>query len=248
MNGTNSQLYSTLGPFLMATNVINDLGETERSRTILKTYAVALEPYGDDAVQAALLKALRTKFDYKPTPGDIAELIRDTLGVSKAQLKRAGSSRYLALAGMSLGPDLITEDWRVVYAISTAFGSLFGFARDQSPEYTRKREFVEAYAAVSYEDSFKVKKEYYLKGYAPRSGFGQRHVSFLGDYQTCVAIAKARPDFEDLQLPRDPSLPKPQLLAQPVPQLSPEEQEASRRTLASLLAQLSKSTLDSATT
>lgn len=242
-----SQLYITLGPVLMVNNVITDLGETTKSQVILKTYAMALEPYGDEAIQAALLKALRTKFDYKPTPGDIAELVRESLGVSKAQLKRDGGCRYLTLSGMSLGYDLITDDWRVVYAIKKAFGSLYGFAKDQTPDHLRKREFVDAYCAVCYEDSFSTPKEYYLKGYAQKSGTGQRHLSFLGDYQACLNIAKQRPDFDTFQLPRDPNAPKPQLLTRSADKLSPEEQEASRQALGAFLATLDRSFIDQLT-
>lgn len=247
MNQNTSQLYCALGPFLMANNVITDDGSSEKSRIILKTFGLALEPYDDDVVQRALLKALRTKFDYKPTPGDLAEIVRESLGVSKAQIKRDGSCRYLTLTGMTLGNDLITDDWRVVYAIKKAFGSLYGFAKDQSPDHLRKRDFVEAYSAVSYEDSFNLPKEYYLKGYAQKSGFGQRHVSFLGDYQACLSIAKSRPDFLNLQVPRDPNAPKPKLLTAQVPQLSEEEREASRQALTAIMAQLSGSYVDQLT-
>lgn len=162
-----------------------------------------LRPFPLEVVQRVATEAA-FKLGRRPVPRDFVELARHYMHVTYEDLRYAGSRQYNAL--MALGNrsfDLITDDWRVTYAITTSFGSLGSFYNEYEDQW-KKKSFVDAYAQVDYTEANEVYKHYYLEGSAPTNMRGVRLVNFLGYYDHCMDVLLKLPNADSFQPPLAP--------------------------------------------
>lgn len=139
---------------------------------------------------------------------DFVDLACSIYGVTKGDLEDRGRVAFRQLMGLS-SPyyDLITDDWRLVYAVKHGWGSLRAFFDKIGGVEFRERDFIGAYARKPYMLEHTAEHEYYLEGYQNVLGNGERLVNFIGDYETCRNILCQRSDFKLFRLPLAPWVP-----------------------------------------
>ena len=147
---------------------------------------------------------------------DFVDLACSIYGVTKGDLEDRGRVAFRELMGLSTPCyDLITDDWRLVYAIKHGWGSLKRFFDKVGAVEFKERDFISAYARKPYMLEHTVEHEYYLQGFQNILGNGERLVNFIGDYETCRNILCNRPDAKRFRLPLAPWVPPMEQIAPP---------------------------------
>lgn len=185
-------------------------------------------------VTQAIGEYVKSGATYAPVPGQILELIRKAKGIDKQSLARKADAIYCEMdSNCNSTNDWIVADPRACVAINRVFGSPQNFARRNFSEYQEEKKrqaFIDAYCGATKHDTEQARN--YFGGYFSRTD--DPCVSFLGDYQRCLTIAKLVYVNRSPRLPQDPttvkSLPKP--VDRP---LTPEEREYSRQMMSKAL-------------
>lgn len=227
-------VYSKMAASLIALGVENT---PER----LAPYFALCKMFPDQVVNQAAMSSL-WKFNRRPYPADVANLLKQIIGEDHESLMRRGVVSFRTLLEHNdCANDLICDDWRAVYAIKHAFGSLYQFYQNFEDLNWRQKRFAEAYACVDYLEQNTVNKEFLLKGTSNVLNESFRRTKFLGDYDQCMSLLQSLPNASDYRAPADPrvlaSLP-------PVDNyqvLSEEEVAKSKALLAEVLNRLGRS-------
>ena len=194
MPNTN-QLYQDL------IHTLQTLDVKELTAEKLRDYVSALAPFSDHVKKAAIDFVLRT-CTKRPLPGDFGAVAMRVAGVDHSSLIRKGTVQFNKL--LALGSDsrsVLCDDWRVVYAVNTGFGSLKMFFNSCDETSWMQKRFAEAYASVDFYLEYMVPKEYLLDNGIPVPCDGLRPLVFLGDYQTCSRLFDYLGNKHEFMLP-----------------------------------------------
>ncbi len=228
-----NNIYSQMAAALTSLGVENT---PERMAPFLALCKMFPEQAVNEAAHASLWK-----FHRRPYPADLADLLKEIIGEDHDALVRRGVVSFRKLrAHNDCAHDLICDDWRAVYAVNTAFGSLYEFYQDFEDLNWRQKRYSEAYASVDYLQQHTVRKEFLLSGTRKVLNEGFRRAVFLGDYDRCMQLLYSLPNASDYRAPADPRL-RAQLPAPNVPDMSEEERMRSQAMLAQILRDLGRS-------
>lgn len=195
----------------------------------------AFEGYTTTDVSKAIKEYVKTGTSYAPTPAQIVEIINRQNGLSDEELARKADTIYCEMkSNCNSANDWIIADLRACVAVSKIYSSPQEYAKTSFTDYQEEKKrqaFIDAYCKASRLEAMNAKHVF--------SGFYANTddpiVSFLGDYQKCLAIAKEHYRGRHPRLPQDPttvkSLPKPE--DRP---LTPEEREYSKQMMSKALA------------
>ena len=161
-----------------------------------------------DYVAVETVKAAPAALKRRAMVSDFVDLACSIYGVTKGDLEDRGRVAFRELIGLSTPCyDLITDDWRLVYAVKHGWGSLKRFFDKVGGVEFRERDFISAYARKPYMLEHTAEHEYYLQGFQNILGNGERLVNFIGDYETCRNILCQRSDAKLFRLPLAPWVP-----------------------------------------
>lgn len=173
------------------------------SSAYVEAVLCGLRPFPPQVVQRVVSEAA-FKLGRRPVPRDFVDLARHYVHMTREDLRYSGSRQYNALIALgNRSYDLITDDWRVTYAITTNFGSLGSFYEEYEDQW-KKKAFVDAYSQVDCTEECEINKRYYLEGNAPVNVGGVRLVNFLGCYEHCMDVLLALPNADHFQPPLAP--------------------------------------------
>ncbi len=190
----------------------------------------------EEAARASLWK-----FHRRPFPADLADLLKELIEEDHESLLRRGIVSFRKLrAHNDSAHDLICDDWRAVYAVKKAFGSLNEFYQDYEDLNWRQKRYSEAYASVDYLQQHSVQKEFLLTGTRKVQNEGFKRAVFLGDYDRCMQLLHSLPNASEYRAPTDPRM-MAQLPANLTPVVSEEERKQSKAMLAQILRDLGNS-------
>lgn len=182
-------------------HALQSMGVTDLTADKLGDYVNALAPFPDDVKKAAIDTVLWTSTK-RPLPGDFGTTAKKVAGVDQSSLSRRAVVQFNKL--LALENDIrsvLCDDWRVVYAVKEAFGSLKMFFNSCDGVVWMQKRFCEAYASVDFYLEYRVRKEYLLDNETLCAGAGSRPLVFLGNYQTCLAIFQTLPNKDEFMLP-----------------------------------------------
>lgn len=196
------------------------------SEIILDTF----EEYSTTELSKAIKEYVKRGTDYAPTPAQIVEIINRQNGMGKEELARKAEDIYQQMENnCNSANDWIIADLRACVAVEKVFGSPQNFAKSNFTEYQaekKRKAFIDAYCNTTRQQA--VDARHCFGGYYARSN--DPIVSFLGDYQKCIAIAREEYRGRHPRLPQDPATVK--TLPKPIDRpLTPEEREHSKMML-----------------
>lgn len=172
------------------------------SKEQLALYVKALDPFSDHVRKAAIDTVVLT-INKRPLPADFANLAKQICGVDYESLKRRGTVQFKKL--LEIGSDtrsVLCDDWRIVYAVNKAFGSLSMFFDCREEEVWMQKRFAEAYASVDFFLEYTVVKEYLLdNNFRTGVNGAYRQLVFLGNYETCSNILESLPNKHEFIFP-----------------------------------------------
>lgn len=120
--------------------------------SMLDIYVFALADYDFNVVQTALKNIVKTA-KFMPRPAEIIELIMQFQGQGAQDIERqkailefkASSAFRELMAHLDVGQDIVSDDWRFVFAVRVAFGSLLELAQSEEGNVWLEKKFVKAY-------------------------------------------------------------------------------------------------------
>lgn len=178
----------------------------------------------------------------RPVPSDFVALACKLYGVTHQDLCDAGAIAFRGLINLPAPHhDLISSQWRTIYAIKKAFGSLDNFFAPVEPLSWRQKRFVDAYASIDFVLERRVPKEFFLRGSESRPKNGRKlPINLLGDYQTCIQILYSLPHAEIYAVPPTLSAGVPKKPESQAP-FSPEQRAQSLACLSMAINELKQS-------
>ena len=210
-------------------NIYSDLVTTlevmgiKPTKDQLRLYVRALEPFNDH-VRKAAIDAVAMTLSKRPLPADFANAAKQICGVDTESLKRRGVVQFNKL--LEIGSDtrcVLCDDWRVVYSVNKAFGSLSMFFNSTEEKVWTQKRFAEAYASVDFFLENTVMKEYLLESNLQSVHGGYRQLVFLGDYNNCMQLFAQLPNKQEFIVPCAPQLPSQALPNNVQEDISPEQ-------------------------
>lgn len=185
------------------------------SDDLLDIYMYALSDYDYDLLETSIKETVKT-YKFLPKPSEIIDVIKkltkqteqdEERQKSILEFKASNAFRKL-MRNLDVGEDIVCTDWRIVWAVRLAFGSVMELAKSKEGNPWLEKKFIKAYLLAE----SPTKCGYILGGIYHKTK--DPRVRFLGEYEACSKIAN---DFYNAsgQTPRLPLQKEKKLLANP---------------------------------
>ena len=119
----------------------------ECTEDALHIYVEALLDYDFRYVEHALKEIVKVA-TFMPKPSEVINLVQQIQGSSPSDEKLelyAGVLFRELMKGLDIGQDIVSDDWRFVYAVRMAFTSLLNLGRSTEDDHWLEKKFVKAY-------------------------------------------------------------------------------------------------------